>query len=697
MAADSLQVAQRRGRRPRLFGFTELSESSGSSAGSSPANSRSNSPERTPEAARSPLSTSFSMSSPSMPSVPAPGAFIPRRTPVRARSATDLPSISTSIASSSSPPQHHPHHHQPRRRENGLKLDFTGIIPVSPTPAESQSAVVHSPYPGKLIRKKSGEILKSALKYGGPLSANGTPLTTPVEGEKGSPRPRFESKSCPTTPSCPKYVHFDAQLERVKLFLHDQKPLVVSRDASPTAGDYTTSEGEEYPFPSTDEEKDVKKSLQIRLPNFPTSHAPDSQLYLESLFLDDERKHLKGVVLCKNLAFQKWVAVRFTVDWWQTTSEVSATYKESIKGGAFDRFSFSIRLADFSSRIEEKTLFLAIRYTTDGREIWDSNGGQNYQVIFEKVVSGPAAPRAARAVPTIQVGMGRSIGGRTSQWSDKGGHEADRMADLRARLSRLTADDREDEPPQVSPIRDRYAFSPSKRDRGFGSPQGSPRRSFSAIDTKPSDLPTAGPALAARYDFGSAFKGARDVRRNSNSPNSSATDLNAMRTGLLQFPNSPSRNPHAGTEFYSPRYSPSKLPEQLPVSDQFFSPTNSSTVFTSPSPITPSTTIVSLPVPDLHVQGPSPPPEDGGVTPTSPKRPSVLRSHTSPAVLRSKLPDSSSADLSPPQLDMSGSVTDTPTESPKSPPDMTLPKWSPSSKSDSSDLSLASYSSFIEQ
>jgi hypothetical protein len=133
------------------------------------------------------------------------------------------------------------------------------------------------------------------------------------------------------------------------------------------------------------------------------------------------------------------------------------------------------------------------------------------------------------------------------------------------------------------------------------------------------------------------------------------------------------------------------------VSDQFFSPTNSSTMFTSPSPITPSTTIVSLPVPDLHVQGPSPPPEDGGATPTSPKRPIVLRSHTSPAVLRSKLPESSSADLSPPQLDMSGSVTDTPTESPKSPPDMTLPKWSPSSKSDSSDLSLASYSSFIEQ
>lgn len=32
MAADSLQINQKRGRRPRLFGFTELPESSGSSA-----------------------------------------------------------------------------------------------------------------------------------------------------------------------------------------------------------------------------------------------------------------------------------------------------------------------------------------------------------------------------------------------------------------------------------------------------------------------------------------------------------------------------------------------------------------------------------------------------------------------------------------------------------------------------------------
>ncbi|WVF66091.1 hypothetical protein IAT40_000830 [Kwoniella sp. CBS 6097] len=695
MTADSLQLSAKRGRRPRLFGFTEMPEGLTSSATSSAASS----PDRTPPAQHharwaehtNPLSSSANVIVTS--STPSPATFIPRRHPVRARSEAAL---MTSV-----------HHIPPRRRENGLKLNFDGIIPL-PQPTEIQSASIPSPYSSKLIRKKSGEILKSALKYGGPLQANGTPVHDLQE------RPRFESKSCPSTPSCPKYVHFDAQLERVKLFLHDQKPQVVSRDGSPTAD--TTSEGDEFPFPSTDEERDVRKVLQVTLPNFPTSHPPDSDLYLESLFLDDDRKSLKGVIVCKNLSYQKWVAVRFTFDWWQTTSEVSAAYKESIKGGSYDRFVFSVKLNDMLTRIEEKTLFMAIRYNADGREIWDSNGGQNYQVLFQKVAPAPTGLRAARNSVSIQPGMGKAVGGRTSQWSVTGGNNDDRLADLRAKLDRLTADEPDRVP--VSPNSSRYFsfdFS-SRRSSGSSSngskrnsempssPNGSPMRSFSNVDSKTSDLPAAGPALAARYDFGAALK--TTTRRNSNSPVSRIAELPDVKTGLLNY--GKVNHGHAATEFYSPRFNNPNLPNQ----DYFFSPTNTSS----------ATLPMAVPVPDLKVEGPSPPVEDSerstptptgpvetvpAPKPASPQRPTGTFQRHATYPPKFTIGDESvevSPNVSPPQLVSSSSAdstsTETPSESPRSPPDMSFAKWSPTAKSgDSSDdaASLASYSSFIEQ
>ena len=701
MAQDSVQLTQKRSRRPKLFAFTELSDSSGSSANSSAANSRQTSPERSVLALiiSTPGSTSSTSSSKTVtPSVSTPD-ILPRRHPIRTRSETSLNTVSSasSSLSTASPSSSTIHTHVPqRRREIGLKLDFTGIIPVQASET-ARAAVVAMPYSSKLIRKKSGEILKPALKYGGPLGPNGTPLTTPEKNaDSAAPRARFESKSLPATPCCPKYVHFDAQLERVKLFLHDQKPQVVSRDGSPTV-EHNTSEGEEYPFPSTDDERDERKVLQIKLPNFPTSHAPDTDLYIESLFLDDERKALRGIIMCKNMSFQKWVAARFTLDWWQTTSEVTATHKDSVKGGVYDRFSFNIKLDDILSRIEEMTMFLAIRYNTDGREIWDSNAGQNYKVLFEKVAAVQPVTSPKRSKPAIQPGMGKAVGGRTSQWSVTTGNADDRLADLRAKLSCLTADDMGSSPPQVSPGRERNTFglSPSRRPNNGGSLSGSPHGLFSSVDGQRSDLSSAGPALAARYDFGTALKTTRDIRRTS--PKSVKGELPEMQTGLLQY--GKVNSGHAATDFYSPRFTPSSLPETGGAShDYIFSPP-----VDSPTPLP---TSAALPVSSLSVQGPALPPqeiEEETPTPTPtptpttapPVRPGLTRAVTSPATLDNTFPRDS-----PPSLDTpTGSVTDTPSESPQSPAGISLPRWSPTSKSDkiTDNFGIASYASFIEQ
>ncbi|KAI0373175.1 hypothetical protein BV20DRAFT_795164 [Pilatotrama ljubarskyi] len=237
----------------------------------------------------------------------------------------------------------------------------------------SSSRAVSAPQAGAagVARKKSGEPLKSSLKSRRPVVRGDLSVVTGISA----------TKSEPSTPMGPKSVHFDSQLEHVKLFLAEQKPLAISREGSPT-----DTSGTESDFPSSIYgSKDDHKMLTMPVTNMPAAPRTDADLALEELVLSPEGTALNGKVRVRNLAFEKWVAVRFTVDWWQTTSEVTARYSESIEGGVFDRFTFSIRLGDMLARIEEKTLFFALRYNVAGREIWDNNDSQNYKVTFAKV------------------------------------------------------------------------------------------------------------------------------------------------------------------------------------------------------------------------------------------------------------------------------------------------------------------------
>ncbi|EGN96294.1 carbohydrate-binding module family 21 protein, partial [Serpula lacrymans var. lacrymans S7.3] len=115
---------------------------------------------------------------------------------------------------------------------------------------------------------------------------------------------------------------------------------------------------------------------------------------LQSLELIQDTRTINGRVRVRNIAFEKWLAVRFTFDWWQTTSEVTARYAESVEGNTFDIFTFTIRLHDIWTRIEEKTLFVALKYIVGGQEFWDNNDGENYLVKFSKSQMAPEVARA---------------------------------------------------------------------------------------------------------------------------------------------------------------------------------------------------------------------------------------------------------------------------------------------------------------
>ncbi len=131
----------------------------------------------------------------------------------------------------------------------------------------------------------------------------------------------------PGTPTFSKAVHFDSHLEHVRHFLQVDRPLAVSAGSSPV--DNYDSEGE-YPF-NADERQAGRLppfEWELVITNFPvdTPARKAQPVRLERVWLSNDQKCLIGSVIVTNLAFQKYVTCRFTLDYWKTTSEIGAEY-----------------------------------------------------------------------------------------------------------------------------------------------------------------------------------------------------------------------------------------------------------------------------------------------------------------------------------------------------------------------------------
>ncbi|KID75006.1 Protein phosphatase 1 regulatory subunit 3D [Metarhizium brunneum] len=114
--------------------------------------------------------------------------------------------------------------------------------------------------------------------------------------------------------------------------------------------------------------------------------SPKSNVYLEEVRLLGDATAVVGVVNVKNLAFEKHVTCRFTLDNWTTQSEVAADYLKSIASPDVDEdrdsFGFSIPILDFS-RLGRNRLEFCIRYRVIGLEFWDNNNCTDFMVSFE--------------------------------------------------------------------------------------------------------------------------------------------------------------------------------------------------------------------------------------------------------------------------------------------------------------------------
>lgn len=254
---------------------------------------------------------------------------------------------------------------RPQSADGGLIAQLPEMAMQTPEqsdPDEEEEDLTPRP---PMIRKKSGELVRPALRM--------------------SKRP----SSMPGTPTFVKNVHFDVQLERVRHFMQLDMPVAVSAGSSP-ADEYDGDT--EFPFGSDSVPASKPYQWEAKITNFP---APDEinkhvPVRLDRIFLSSDNKYLVGIVAVANLAFNKHVVARFTMDHWKTVSEVEAEYNNDPNAAKLrdaddhhDRFHFNIRLADLAD-LETKTMFLCIKYHVNGLEFWDNNGWKDYHVNFVK-------------------------------------------------------------------------------------------------------------------------------------------------------------------------------------------------------------------------------------------------------------------------------------------------------------------------
>ncbi|KAI9569391.1 carbohydrate-binding module family 21 protein [Boletus coccyginus] len=330
---------------------------------------------------------------------------------------------------SSSLDEHSPHpHHTIRFPSSGTASPSTPR-PSSPDPQLSRGA--SSP-----ILLSNGKPLKSSLKS----SASSPAMSIPLPAQNM----HLCAGSEPSTPKCVHFPEKDDGLATVRLFKYSAHPAELSNPANGN-GDETETEGEDdplarFPFPHMSPvfnyEIDPTKSSSV-----PSKSSP-LNLFLESLNLSlfspgaTTKPILTGFVLVRNLAFEKDVAIRFTLDDWETVSEVGAHYVDSLShlpsqvlsspfpstsentspqsGRGWDRFTFTIRLEDYAHSLSTRTLWLAARYRTNstypdlissqngpGGEWWDNNDGNNYRVGFRRAVTASTSPRSRHRRETV--------------------------------------------------------------------------------------------------------------------------------------------------------------------------------------------------------------------------------------------------------------------------------------------------------
>ncbi|GAV30142.1 hypothetical protein PMKS-003649 [Pichia membranifaciens] len=293
-------------------------------------------------------------------------------------------------------------------------------------------------YSYPLIRKKSGELVKSSLKLNNAFEASG-------------------AVSLPSTPTY-KQVHFGNNIA-IRYFDQKDKPNSISADNSPYNSDLDDSisdsevntgmysddedadpdaEGTDsvdyYGFSqddghdsndfnltrcfceklykvskklvesetalNTEKFKNVMKNWNLDTSQFKSLSYRDQidcevPVFLERCFLNLDKTLIVGQIAVKNISFIKIVKIRYSFDNWFTIVNVDAKYTSDIprvlKRAGYDRFLFQLSTPVLLSMyFKTNPNFLnsppnfefCIKYTAGGQDFWDNNHSRNYRLSF---------------------------------------------------------------------------------------------------------------------------------------------------------------------------------------------------------------------------------------------------------------------------------------------------------------------------
>lgn len=298
--------------------------------------------------------------------------------------------------------------HKKRHSDSSVEHSTTGSSPTILSTSNSTSSIP------RLVRKKSGELVKSNLKLNCLNNAG-------------------FSKSMPTTPLYNKSVHFGQDVD-VRYFHELDKPTAVSANTSPIlkgrgrrgsgrfgrgnkiiGGGFGFGYDFNYDYDSIDDsdsdDSDDEFALYDILWDLETVNfgkikynekiqVMKSLIFLERIMIDEEENSITGMIAVKNLSFEKDVHIRYTFDNWKTVVEIESFYIDEVpkilKRANYDRFKFKINLKNFQfSQKTDIRLYFCIRYRykptgnsqspiNGTQEVWDNNDYKNYEILIKR-------------------------------------------------------------------------------------------------------------------------------------------------------------------------------------------------------------------------------------------------------------------------------------------------------------------------
>ncbi|KAL6451463.1 GAC1 Serine/threonine-protein phosphatase 1 regulatory subunit GAC1 [Candida maltosa Xu316] len=316
------------------------------------------------------------------------------------------------------------------------------IINNSIPSTDATSPTDYTPLPPSLVRKKSGELVKSSLKLPSLLQRS---LSTP----------QFTHKPAPSTPR--KSVRFASRLINVKMFDGCDSPMTVSSTNSPCHSppsfdfepDFldeddvytfirkpkTNSTGFDWNWDkssssSSDDEEDedaywstpkqfnsyrkfttssststitttMSKEYRLTSHNIPKLfNTKDSIVWLPSAYVlktDSGKTFLFGLVNVKNLSFEKNIFIKLTLNNWKTSivfgGQSIISFVKSVDSNT-DQFKFKIALDDLVYDSTKVDLQLCIKYEVGGQEYWDNNFGNNYKFKLTRMDNKKQQPQS---------------------------------------------------------------------------------------------------------------------------------------------------------------------------------------------------------------------------------------------------------------------------------------------------------------